>query len=125
MTIRTIRDRSRWIAAIGLAATLVGIAEPALGLGREGEVHHAETADAAIVAPAAYPVVRAESPHPEHSPQHQHHTGLDHCTHLHGLALTADPLIDAISTLSSYETRVDRLLPPDVDPVRAFHPPRD
>jgi len=81
---------------VGLALLILApgfMVESAVGLARDGAIHH-ETVGAAIAHHAAGPQGHhghedaGPSPrYPPHGQQHQHGTATDHCTHAHGVGL--------------------------------------
>ncbi|MGH7568889.1 MAG: hypothetical protein ACREMW_09625 [Gemmatimonadales bacterium] len=126
MLLRTALRRLIGIALFILtpASTL----EAVVGVVRDGSVHHEGTAVA-----AEHQVMGTNGDHGHedglppwqhrHTPQHQHGTAADHCTHVHGVALTASydltlgtPVLDQPQTEPPIHT--------DWSSRGEFHPPR-
>jgi hypothetical protein len=79
-------------AALTLVILLIGsIGEPAIGLLRDGVVHHESPSSAAAHRGGAsgyhgHEDLAAQPGH-QHGAQHEHGTASDHCTHAHGVGL--------------------------------------
>lgn len=128
----------RVTALIVMLVTVGGTLEVGVGLAREGKVHHESTARAVTHATAASgPSVNhghedgtvqlhvdgtAES-HEDHS-QHEHGTCLDHCTHVHGLAVPGHRLPTFVTPVVHLRIVADAKLPPQPDRSELFQPPR-
>lgn len=122
------RPRVRLAAIVTVFGTGFGTFEPAVGLLRDGEVHHEGTIQAAEHAAAQTGEHghehESESAPGRHGPGHQHGTGVDHCTHVHGTALVSGAL-DLIDPDDRAEPSQDELLThSQLNPHRPFHPPR-
>lgn len=118
----------RLVALLALVLMVGSIAEPALGVLRDGAVHHETTASAAVHAgQSAGDHGHEESPpfDHQHGRHHQHGTGADHCTHQHGLALLTDAPLP-LNVVPSAENALvaEYLAPIGRHPLDLFHPPR-
>lgn len=81
----------RLLSLLLLMTVFAYMAEPVLGVLRDGEVHH-ESGAVAAVHQGQHGVEHGHEDGPlshEHGPDHQHGTSADHCTHHHGATLTA------------------------------------
>ena len=78
-----------------LVAFSLASVEAAAGETRDGEVHHETVGEATVHHDAM--VLQGDHGHEDsvppadhdHGPEHQHGTSADHCTHFHGVGLTA------------------------------------
>lgn len=82
------------LALLALSGFLLGgVFEPALGLLRDGRVHHETTATAGVhgnstpTGEHGHEDGTASGPSHTHAPDHQHGTSADHCTHAHGAGI--------------------------------------
>ena len=103
----------RRIVSLALfVAFSVASVEAVAGETRDGEVHHENVGDATMHHNAMG--LRGDHGHEDsvppadqdHGPQHQHGTSADHCTHFHGVGLTATTavlLASAVTTASSFQ----------------------
>lgn len=122
--------RRRFVAAAALVGIGFGAFEPAVGLARDGEIHH----EGAIEAAAHAATQNGEHGHEHaleggtdsdsHGPEHQHGTSVDHCTHAHGPAVTT--VISGISAASESHSadRLDASICDQTSPEPLFHPPK-
>jgi hypothetical protein len=80
----------RLIALILFVASTAATAEAVVGVVRDRAVHHQHAVTAAAHATSGQTDV---PPSPDERPEnrHDHDTGSDHCTHVHGVALIPSP----------------------------------
>lgn len=118
----------RLIALLAFVVMAGSIAEPALGVLRDGAVHHETAASAAGHADRARGDHGHEDGNPaghQHDPDHRHGTGADHCTHQHGLALLADaPVPLNVVPCAENALLAEYVAPVGRHPLDLFHPPR-
>ena len=118
----------RFIALVTFLAMAGSITEPALGVLRDGTVHHEAVTSAASHAERAAGgdghENGARAGHP-HDGDHQHGTGADHCTHQHGHALVAGdrPVLQPAAPPPS-APGTESLPLRGRYPLAQFHPPR-
>jgi len=116
------------VALVLLVSFVTSSFEAVAGLVRDGSVHH-ETATEAMTHSSARTgehghETASEAPEQDHGPDHQHGTGADHCTHVHGAALLAPATVALVDhevvmpPVGSLATPTDYRTPP------LFHPPR-
>lgn len=119
----------RCLAALLALLLMVGsLVEPAVGVLRDGTVHHETTASAATHADGA----RGDHGHEDglpsghqHGGKHQHGTGADHCTHQHGLVFLAADLPGLVAaSLAQRDAVAEYVTPATLHPLDLFHPPR-
>ncbi len=126
-----LRFLQRGFAFLAFTSLALGLVETAVGETRDGDVHHEQVVDA-----AAHHNVQglsgdhghediAQSPAPEHGPDHRHGTSSDHCTHIHGVgfivAVVVVPATAVASTpaVCEAQTHTSRSKPPIKEPPRA------
>ena len=122
----------RTIALLLLILTALTSVEVAEGMARDGEVHHESSATA--VAHAAGPsgehghedagATSEDSEAPDHGPDHQHGTGADHCTHVHGPAISIGGTAMAVTMIGAADLRGDAGVPTEHIRSPRHEPPR-
>lgn len=120
----------RGFAGLALAVFLLGgTIEPITGDLRDGDVHHEALSSAAVHASGA---LAGEHGHEDaadssvdhsHTPDHQHGTGQDHCTHLHGLFVAPVLTLSWIQAVATDGERPD-MTPLSHPPTHSTPPPR-
>ncbi len=118
----------RLMAGVALLGVGFGTFEPAVGLVRDGAIHHEGGVEAAQRATSQ----RGEHGHEHavesasdtHGPEHQHGTGVDHCTHMHGPAATTFVSAFSISIESHGVARIEPALRDQLIRAPPFHPPK-
>ena len=118
MSLNTLR---RAIGIMLLVAIPISAAESVVGLLRDGAVHHESPAAAAEH--AALGIGQGHG-HDDRVPTHQHGSPADHCTHVHGVAVTTTPLQVAFDAPLSVDYQVQRPIRHDWSPLEELPPPR-
>ena len=104
-----------------LVATPISAAESVVGLLRDGAVHHESPAAAAEHAALG---TGEGHRHDDRVPTHQHGSPADHCTHVHGVAVTTAPLQVAFEAPVSVSNQVQCPIRQDWSPLEELPPPR-
>lgn len=109
---------------LGYGATSV---EAVVGELRDGEVHHESPAAALYhtqVAQGEHGHEDAGQQEPEHGPDHQHGTSVDHCTHTHSAGVPVDQvqfrIVACVASVPSESPSAQS----DATPGSLFHPPK-
>lgn len=114
----------RCVATVALLGVGFATFEPVLGLTGDGAIHHDGAVEAAQHANSQHEENGHESGSDERGPTHQHGSSVDHCSHIHGPAVTTHaPAFPGLME-SRGGARLEPTLRDQANPDPLFHPPR-